>query len=202
MADTGFVVCGTGSSIAGPATQESSPAWATPANIQVEAETPTVLFADTDMRDDPGTNSEYLRASNFTFGIPAGATIDGIEVRHITRGSSEAPGAGNRYVATKSVRLVDQTGTVVGNDRTDDADWPINTSPETVTYGGVADLWGITPSRDDVSDADFGCVVAVIFPADADRGQGDIDAVAMRITYTAAGGGGIEVLRRRLEGHV
>ena len=48
MADTGFVVCGTGTSIAGPATQESSPAWGGPTNIQIEAETPTVLFADTD----------------------------------------------------------------------------------------------------------------------------------------------------------
>jgi len=177
MATTGFTTAGTGTSVTGPATQESSPNWSTPGNVTAD----DVAVSSTDMRDDPGTNSEYLKGTNFGFALPAGATIDGIEARFQCN-SSDAPGSGNRYVAELTARIFNEAGVVEGDNKSDTADWPAAVT--TKTYGGAADLWSGTFSDTDVEDIDFGFGVVVIFPSDADRGQGSVDVIEMNIHYT------------------
>ena len=74
MPDTAFVVPGTGANIAGV-----GPDWLTPGNITAD----DAAVANVVCGSNPVTVSDFLSGTNYTFGIPAGSTIDGIEVEII-----------------------------------------------------------------------------------------------------------------------
>lgn len=153
--------------------------WGTPNNAKVSDNTYATIFASST------GDSQYLKATNFGFAIPSGATINGVSVaverdRNVSLGNS---------IAEKSIKLV-KGGTVSGNDKSTGAAWP-NTEA-TITYGGAADLWGLTLTDTDINASTFGVVVQAAFTVIAPKGICDayVDLITITIDYTTGGGGG------------
>ena len=115
---------------------------------------------------------------NYSFGIPSGATIDGIEVQCEFNNSnggftstvqfSLSYNNGTNYTATKS-------STVVG------------TTDTTRTYGGAADTWGRSWTDSEFADGTF--LVKIEGKTSAGT-TCQVDWLAVKVYYTAAGGGG------------
>jgi hypothetical protein len=110
---------------------------------------------------------------NYSFSVPTGATINGIEVRLDARADSTSNSprmcvqlswnGGNTWTAAK------QTGT-------------LGTSMATFTLGGAADTWGRAWSPADFADANFR--VRVIDVSGSTSRDFFLDWVAARVTYT------------------
>ena len=124
--------------------------------------------------------SHYLKATNFGFSIPSGATINGIKVeieRHANGDSS------TRWVKDWKVYLL-KNGNVVGDNKADTSTkWP--TSDAYKSYGGSSDLWGTTWTPSDINNANFGVVLAVqmgtgIFPPSTAY----VDHIRITVYYT------------------
>jgi len=97
--------------------------------------------------------SDYLQCVGLANQIPAGSTIDGIEV-FINR-------SGHDSASTKDyvVSLV-KGGTVQGDNKADTVtSWPASVD-STASYGGAAVLWGLILTAADVNAADFGVVIS------------------------------------------
>lgn len=117
-------------------------------------------------------SSNFLACFNYGWAIPGGATIVGIEVTIRCLTALEG--------AQVSCYLRGPAGTAIGAAKTIPAGIP-NAYTEYV-LGGLADLWGATPTPADVNDADFGAMVYC-----TDTGAGDlvnVDVVTMRVAYT------------------
>jgi hypothetical protein len=152
----------------------ANPAWSNPGEIvAVGAPYASVTLTSST------SPSDYLRASNFRFMIPAGSTIDGITVV-INRYMS----GGTRTVSDNVVRLVNASSAIVGSDYQSAALWP--TALGTATYGGVADLWGVSWTVDDINDPDFGVVLAVDRTGGGDR-TAYVDYIQISVEYTPTG---------------
>jgi len=100
---------------------------------------------------DAGTEiSDYLKATNFGFNIPVGATIDGIKVeieRHVpTLDDSCDMGA-----------FIVKGGSVMSaTNRSDSSICPMSDADAYKTYGGETDKWGETWTVADINSSDFG----------------------------------------------
>jgi hypothetical protein len=132
--------------------------------------------------------SNYLRASNFGFSIPANATIVGIEGDIKRRRIGGTLGDARDY----SVRLVDDTGAFVGSDKAWTAtNWPITgdwACNGVGCYGGPADMWSTTLTPAQVNDPDFGMALQATGDAAGANRQALVDAIDMVIYYTIPGG--------------
>ncbi len=165
MADTGFVFPGTTDAGRGA----GSPDWVNPDNIKADN--------DTDATWTEGASvSPGLAATNFDFSvIPAGATIDGVEVRvDDYRNDTQAMTWNNLrlILADDSDGSVSKHGDILG----------LTTTDQTDEAGGSTDLWSETISRADVQDVDWGFFVKVDF-----EGVGatvEIDSLQMKVYYT------------------
>jgi hypothetical protein len=160
--DTGFVIAGAGATV----NIGSGPSWANPGNVTADDgtnATATVTF--------PAAQSDALKASNFGFDIPVGATIDGIEVR---------------------AQLVETGGTAVYNsvnigkdDSTlatpKDPAAALDGTPTDYDQGGAADLWGLTWTRAEINSANFQVRVGVDLNASSSAG---CDAIWVKVYYT------------------
>jgi hypothetical protein len=118
-----------------------------------------------------------LAATNFDFSsIPAGAVIEGIEVRvgdySLDVGS----------VVTRHVILIDRNDNDEALDRFAELPNP-TTTPATNDVGGVGDLWGGWKiSRDYLQDADFGFFIA--FTRISETPTISVDFLQMKIHYS------------------
>lgn len=121
-------------------------AWSNPSNAQTSNDARATATSIT-------TNvvSHYLKATNFGFSIPSGATIDGILVE-IERSASTS-----NNNKDNSIKIV-KGGTIQGNEKAVADAWP--TTDAYASYGGAADLWGLTWTPTDINAADFGVVVS------------------------------------------
>ena len=122
------------------------------------------------------TDTFYLKATDFGFSIPGGATIDGILVE-IEKSESTAADD----VIDRRVRIV-KGGTIGSTDKADATEWP--TTDAYTSYGGAADLWGETWTPADINASNFGTVIAA---GCASTGPGIplIDHIRITVTYTA-----------------
>ena len=121
-----------------------------------------------------GQISNYLKVTNFNFGVPSDATVTGVTVsitRHSTVGST---------MNDDSIKLV-KGGTISGNDKATGTAW--GTSDATVTYGSSSDLWGLSLAPADINASNFGVVVAATTALAATV---DIDSVLISIDYTGS----------------
>ncbi|ARR52116.1 hypothetical protein HY78_00885 [Rhizorhabdus wittichii DC-6] len=151
--------------------------WTSPTNISADdGNEASSAFA--------GTRTRTLRASNFGFtssDIPAGATINGIEVR-IERRESDA----NRISDASLFLVPDASGGNVsgrvGSNKADTATkWP--TSAAVASYGSSSDGWSAGLTRAQVISANF----AVDFEAQSTLGGiGYVDYLQVRITWELA----------------
>lgn len=125
-----------------------------------------------------GNESNYLRATNFGFSIPAGATIDGIIVEVEKRNSS------NNVLVSDNIARLSKTSGYVG-DNLAAGEWP--TSDTYVSYGGASNLWGTTWSVAEINSSDFGYAISMT-PNFEGPPTTDINVDHIRITvyYTEA----------------
>ena len=160
---------GTGANVTGQGTD----AWSTPTNIYTANNSyATVSLAK-------NVISNYLRASNFGFSIPANATILGITV-NIERKSS---GAGMR---DNVVSLVNGAGAVVGNNNAfsptnNTGNWP--TTEAAAAYGGAADNWNASLTAADINSSNFGVVLATKNSNNTTR-TASVDYFTISVTYS------------------
>jgi len=98
--------------------------------------------------------SHYLKATNFGFTIPEGATIVGIKVEIERKADVNS---GDDYVIDNAVKIVKSDGSIGTTDKKSATKW--STSEAYFTYGADNDLWGETWEYTDINDADFGVVL-------------------------------------------
>lgn len=96
-------------------------------------------------------DTHYLKATNFGFAIPPGATIDGIVVE------VEKKVSAGTLTVDQRVRIV-KGGAVGSTDKSSGTAW--STSEGYVTYGAANDLWGESWTDADINDTTFGVVIA------------------------------------------
>lgn len=124
--------------------------------------------------------SQVLKLMGYGFSVPAGSTIDGITVAVERKASANSK---FEFVTDFSLKLIID-GSVAGDDKKDTiTKWP--TTEAAKSYGGVADLWGLTPTVDQVNASNFG----VQFQPNCASGIAYVDVITITITYTEGGGG-------------
>ena len=119
----------------------------------------------------------YLKATNFGFSIPTGATINGIKIeikQYETDGS----------VTDNVVKIVKADGTYGTENKAIGGGW-VDGVNAYVTYGGVSDLWSETWTAEDINDADFGVGISVIAGA---YSAGYLDHIRITVYYTETSG--------------
>lgn len=170
----------TGPNTAGTAADDAavgSAAWFSPNDGKTDNGTET---ANLDIFS--GQTTHYLKMTNFGFSI-ADTQIDGITVL-VQRRSLFGT------VKDSVVKLV-VGGSVVGTNKADTGtNWPGSATDK--TYGGAADLWGLTPSVAEINGTDFGVVVSAVWVSGAgksSRAVGGIDYISITITSSSGGGG-------------
>ena len=129
-----------------------------------------------------GDVSNYLRGTNYSFAIPAAATINGIQV---TIGKVSDNFFGIDLLYDNSVKLV-KAGTIVGNNKANGSTWP--TSESAVTYGSSSDLWGTTWTPSDINNTNFGAALSVVNNTVVGiTYTAYVDYIQITVTYTVAG---------------
>lgn len=124
------------------------------------------------------SHTRYLKMTDFDFSIPAGATIDGIQV------DIERKGGVINSIKDSRVRLV-RAGTVEATDKADTSIfWP--TTDTSKSYGGAADLWSAAWTPADINSRTFGVVLAASGPAKAVSAS--VDFIQIIVTYTMPSG--------------
>ena len=94
--------------------------------------------------------TDFLQATGLAGKIPSNAVVTGIVVS-IERSDPQG-------ITTDSyVRLV-VGGAIVGNDKASSSSWP--TTDATATYGGSADLWGLSLTATQVNASNFGVALS------------------------------------------
>jgi len=115
---------------------------------------PTNIYASDDARAYVGLQldelTDYLWATTFGFTIPAGATIDGVKV-YIERRSNRATA-----IRDDIVQLI-KAGSRQGNNKASGTAWP--TTDAYASYGGAADMWGLSLTPAQVNASNFGVVL-------------------------------------------
>lgn len=120
-------------------------------------------------------SSEALRSTNFGFAIPAGATINGIQVDMIIRESLAG--------VAEDTMLIVKAGVPGGVGHATFIEWPL---VDTVrTFGGPADLWGLAWTPADINAAGFGVQFTIFDMTGAGPG-GFVDCVQITVTFTPA----------------
>ena len=149
--------------------------WTNPGNVTASDNSYATFFAQFD-----GDISKDLDCTNFGFSIPAGSTINGIEV-HIERYGTD--------ITDISINLLNGDGAGgESQDRSTGASW---SSTDTVdSFGGSTDTWGETWSVSDVNSSNFGVRIQCQdnsggFPPTV--GSAQIDHVEITVHYTASG---------------
>jgi hypothetical protein len=106
-----------------------------------------------------GTTSQELKATDFGFAIPSGATIEGITVAFDEQVTGSAPATGE--VGEFQVQLL-KAGTPVGTPKVIDG-----TSTGTLVLGNNIDPWGTTWAYGDINNTNFGFELEAIAPTSA-----------------------------------
>lgn len=143
---------------------------------------PTYIYTSNNQRAIAGPlsideYSHWLRATNFGFTIPDGATIDGIKAE-IEKSVYDFG------MEDYSVKIV-KAGTEQGTDKKDLTEWP---STDTYfTYGGATDKWGLTWTSAQINASNFGVSISALYFEDWDD-DARVDHVRITVYYTEAVG--------------
>ena len=147
-------------------------AWTNPGNVLSSND------SDATATSASAFTTQYLKATDFDFAIPAGATIDGIISE-----AERADGNASRNCADSRVRIVKADGTIGTTDKAAAGNWP--TGDAYASYGSSTDLWGETWGSTDINDIDFGFVIAATGESGATC---TVDHMRVTVHYTAASG--------------
>lgn len=132
------------------------------------------VYAECVVPSGGGFASNIIKFTGFGFSIPAGATIDGIEV--------EIDWWATNILEEDIIQLY-KAGTLVGNNLSTSSTLP--DSVETTSYkGGPTNLWGTTWTDADINNSTFGIGIRCINPSMKFPATVNIDVVRIRINYT------------------
>jgi hypothetical protein len=157
-------------------------AWTIPAGALVSDDT----YATVTVPANGFLESQFLKATNFGFAIPAGATVTGIVVG-VERSASES--SGSRWAFDVSAAIV--KGGVVQtavNKANYFQFWP--TTDQVKTYGSATDLWGQTWTPADINATGFGFGLRVMLYSTETEGvpavpvTASVDSVEITVYYT------------------
>jgi hypothetical protein len=154
-------------------------AWSNPGNAATSNSTHATFT-------DSSAGSNYLKAVNFSLSIPSGATINGITVEIKRKANLSQSGGGGARITDVTVKLV-KGGTISGTNKASATRW--TTSEAYFTYGGAADLWGLTLTDSDVNASNFGVVLSVAGNLADGSETGSVDHIRITVDYTAVAGG-------------
>src|SRR5581483_9981120 len=158
--------------------------WSSPSNAQTSDD--SYAFASSGLS--PGQTSHYLKATNFGFAIPNGATILGVLV--------EIERVADPFITVtdSTVKLV-KAGAVSGNNKATATAWP--TSDAYASYGGSNDLWGVALTPADVNASNFGVVISATCTGGSGANFVGIDHIRITVFYTLPTGlinmGGVRI---------
>lgn len=125
-----------------------------------------------------GTYSNWLRLTNFDFSeIPAGATIDGLEVQIF----KQQPLPEMYDIHDSVVRLRDSGGQT-GDNKASAVDWPSVKS--TFLYGTAIDDWNAGLSDSDVRAASFGIDISALNTDSSYNQYANVYYCQIRVYYT------------------
>ena len=122
-----------------------------------------------------GQVTNYLKATDFGFAVPANAVIGGVvvEVEHSAKNLTTS-------IKDKSIKLV-KGGAIVGQERVLSPNF-LSTSDTLKNYGSSTDMWGVTLTPDEINMANFGVVLAYqAVQADTAR----VDNIRITIHYSS-----------------
>jgi len=167
----------TGPNSPGTAVNDTSPMeasdWINPGNI--------LTSDDTYSTADVGQKfTNYLKATNFGFSIPAGATIDGILMEAEVKGTASSP-----LAIDTGVFIVKADGSIGTTNQATEAF--ISATESYVSYGSSSDLWGETWTAAQINDTNFGVVYSAVGSALVCIVS--VDHIRMTVYYTTSGGG-------------
>jgi hypothetical protein len=145
--------------------------WTSPGNITASDDSRATITY-------PGKGgSHYLVATDFGFAIPAGSTIDGIQVaweRHSSGG----------LIADQYVFSV-QAGTITGNNLSAGASWTGGPPDAPAVFGGPTELWGLSWTHADINASTFGMAISPLgFPGVTAA----VDSCQVTVFYTTPPG--------------
>lgn len=124
-------------------------------------------------------STHYLKATNFSFNIPVGSTINGILVE-IEKSAPESDDYS--WVVDGSVKIVKSNGSIGTTNKADSSThWLISDSY--ISYGSNSDLWGESWTSSDINDSDFGVVISASLTVDHSV-TAQIDHIQMKVYYT------------------
>ena len=141
--------------------------------------TPTNIYTSNDARATAALNnqqSQYLKATTFSFAIPGGAVIDGIKVE-----IEKSRTAGTGTLSDTTVKLV-KRGVIVGQNRASQGAAWTGTDAYS-TYGDTIDTWGSVWTPSEVNAYDFGVVFSCTETASLSATAG-VDHVRITVYYT------------------
>lgn len=146
-------------------------AWSNPNNAKVSDNVYATAIYNNAVDD-----AHYLKATNFGFSIPAGATINGILVEVQKKLGNAAESAVDQFV--KIVK-----GGAVGATNKADTTTEWSTTEAYKSYGGSSDLWGTTWTPTDINASNFGFVITPQGGAGASV-DAQVDHIRITVYYT------------------
>ena len=126
--------------------------------------------------------TEYLYVSGFGFAIPSGSTINGIQVRCITK--SNGAGQAAQINCATNGHSIFIAGAPAGTIDTTDIWTSDDPTYTTFELGGATSLWGLTPTVAQINASNFG--VGISAEKSASTPTARIDSVEINVYYTEA----------------
>jgi len=124
--------------------------------------------------------SDFLRADQFGFDIPAFATIDGI-VAEVERKASSAS-----TIKDYAVQPLKNGSVPAGyEDKSTGSSW--STSEGFVSYGSATDLWGVSWTPDDINNAGTGFTIRCEYTPAYGSATASVDSMFLSVYYTFNG---------------
>ncbi len=149
----------------------------------VNLTTTRINTSDNSRATTPKTTFDPATLNNYAFGIPSGATIDGIEVQ------CEFNSGGGR-TATIQFTLSWDNGTTYTSAKSDTV---TGASDETRTYGGATDTWGRSWTSSEFADGTFLAKMEGMLSAGGGGGCA-VDWMAIKVYYTVGNNNGFFLL--------
>jgi hypothetical protein len=162
-------------------------AWTNPNNAKVSD---NVYATVVDNVGNLNLLTHYLKATNFGFSIPTGATINGILVEAEVKASQYTSSA--EEVRENSTKIVKSNGSFGTTEKANTAQ--ANHYPTTEayrSYGANNDLWGETWSYSDINNSNFGVGISARLLDDGGGVTSYIDHIRITVYYTTTSYSGI-----------